>query len=168
MALTDEQKTTLKADILAHTDPVVVQALSDGANGVIADWYNLDAVADFWIFRRNVTAKEVSDAINLKNMVDITAADSDRVVKIFQLRSFDGGEFHGDVASDRTAFDDAFSAAAGDESQQAIAALWQRLATNAEKLYSLSTDTGATSATADTTAFQGSLSHVDIQQALAS
>ena len=120
----------------------------------------------YFIYRRDVSAKEVSDAINLQNIADITTADSDRAVKFFQIRSYDGGQFHGDVASDRTAWSDVFSSAAGDESQQAIAALWSRLSTNAEKLFSLGTGTGADAANADTTPFQGSLTSGDIGAAL--
>lgn len=166
MALTQAQLQTLKTDILANTDPEVIAALAAGSNNAIADWYNQLASPSYWLYRSGVSAEELSNAINLQNMADITAADSDRVMKLFNLRTFNGGEFHGDVESDRTAWDDVFSAAAGDESQQAIAALWQRTGTYAEQVFSLGTGTGADAANADTTSFQGLLSSNDVIAAL--
>ena len=166
--LTPAQLALLKADILANTNQAVIAGLNNGDSGGIAAWYNLDAAPEFWAFRYNVTAKEVSDAIHLDEVANITSADSDRAVKLFQIRSFDGGQFHGNSASDRAAWDDVFSAAAGDASQQAIAALWQRPATNAEKVFALGTNTGVSAATADTTSFQGSVNVQDISSALAS
>ena len=165
MALTPAQETTFKTHIEANADPVVIQAILDGNHGNIAAWYNLDAVPDYWIFRKTVSAKELSDAINLQNIADITTADSDRVVKFFQIRSFDGGSFNGESMSDRTAWDDVFSAAAGDESQQAIALLWKRISNNFETVFALSTGVGS-NADPDTTVIQGSTSASEVTSAL--
>ena len=164
----------LKADILANTDPTVVQALADGNAGVIAAWYNGDASPAYWVLRCVVGVGEIRQAIDAHNLVDITAADLDRVMALLELRSGSGGEgggelgFSGEVETDRTAWDDAFSSAAGDESQQAIAALWTRVATYAEVVHALSTGTGADAANADTTSWQGTLTFQDVTQALVS
>ena len=166
MALTPAQETTFKTHIEANADATVIAALAAGAHNAIADWYNLNAVPDYWIFRKTVSAKELSDAINLQNIADITTADSDRVVKFFQIRSFDGGAFSGESLSDRTAWDDVFSVAAGDESQQAIALLWQRIANNFETVFALSTGVGS-NADPDTTSLQGSISTNEVSSALA-
>ena len=164
MALTPAQLTTLKANILANTDPAVIQAITDGANNVIADWYNQLASPAYWLYRNMVTPSEIKQAIDINDMVNITDTDRSRVVDIIAIRSEIG--FNGESASDRAAFDDVFSAAAGDNSQQAIAALWKRQGTYAEKVFSLGTDNGNNSANPDTTSFQGTLSFQDVVAAL--
>lgn len=165
MALDASQLAAYKADILANTDPVIVQALSDGANNVITNWYNEDVSPDYWIYRDMVPTENVRDAINANDLVNITTADSDRVIKLLSVRQERG--FSGADADDRAAWDDVFSAAAGDKSQQAIAALWTRTATNIEKLFSLSTGSGVDAANADTTSFQGAVTLQDTRDALA-
>ena len=164
MALTSGQLTTLKADILANTDPAVIQALADGNDGAVAEWYNLDAAPDYWIFRDLVPSDEVRDAIDAQNIADMTSADRDRTVLLLGIRSDRG--FSGANTRDRSAWDDIFSTAAGDESQQAILALWSRAASNTEKVFVLGTNTGATSALADTTSFQGDITFRDVRDAL--
>lgn len=164
MSLTPAQLTTLKADIQGNTDPTVVQALADGNIGGVANWYNQDASPDYWIFRRDVEANEVRDVIDVQDMADITDTDRSRAIDILAIRAETG--FSGENARDRSAFDDVFSAAAGDNSQQAINALWTRLATNGEKVFKLDTGTGATAGAADTTDWQGNLSVSDINNAL--
>ena len=136
---TTEQQAAIKADILANPDLDAFPNTVDGAFGIKAA-YDLVAVPDFFVYQ-DVSAKEVSDAIHLDEIANITSADSDRVIKFFQIRSFDGGQFHGAEQSDRDAWDDVFSAAAGDASQQAIAALWRRLATRLEALFATGTGT---------------------------
>jgi hypothetical protein len=155
----------------AETDPVVVAALAAGNNTGLRDWYSGDAVPAYWIYRKSVPVREVAIAVNLQNMVDITATDKDRALAIFTIRNLSGdeggGAFNGEVASDRSAWDDVFSSAAGDESQQAIAALWTRAATNFEKVFALSTGSGADAANADTTELQDVLTLQDIRDAVA-
>ena len=167
MAMTAAQLTTFKADIQANANQTVIDALAVGDAGVIASWYNLDVSPDYWILRDDVPSQEIANAINLQNMADITTADSGRAVQFFQIRAVNGGGFHGSNASDRTAWDDVFSSAAGDESQQAIAALWQRTATNVERVFAAGaggagTSDGSSSANADITTFQGSVSSADV------
>lgn len=166
MSLTAAQLTTLKADILANTDPAVTTALANGDSGAVATWYNLEASPAYHIYKQLVSSDEIRDVIDAVNIVNITAADLDRVQALLEIRADRG--FSGANARDRLAWDDVFSSATGDESQQAIAALWTRLATNAEKVFALSTGNGASAATADTTSFQGSLSFQDINAALQS
>lgn len=164
MALTPTQLTALKADILANTNPVVVQALSDGNAGNIAAWYNLASVPDYWIFRDFVPSDEIRDAIDAQDIADITTADRGRALDLLTIRQDRG--FSGENVRDRSAWDDIFSAQAGDNSQQAIMLLWTRIATNAEKVFALSTGTGSSRATADTVSFRGSVSQIDISAAL--
>ena len=164
MELTPAQLATLKTDIQGNTDPVVVQALSDGNDGRIADWYNITATPSYWIYKSQVASDEIRDVIDAQNMVDIISADRERVMDMLNLRSSKG--FSGENARDRSAWDDVFSAAAGDESQQAIAALWTREGTRGEQVFTLSTGTGADADNADTVSFQGALSYQVIRAAL--
>jgi len=164
MALNASQQVLFKVDILASTDPIIIQGLADGNHGVIAQRYNESVVPDYWIFRELVPSDEIRDAIDAQNIADITSADRGRVVDLLTIRQERG--FSGADARDRSAWDDIFSTAAGDESQQAILVLWTRLATIAERAFALLTDTGVSAATADTTSFQGNLSSLDVTNAL--
>ena len=171
MGLTPSQLTDLKTDIQGNSNQTVIDALAAGDVGAIAGFYNLGASPDYWIFKNEVPASELSQAIDLQDMVDITAADKDRVLAMFEIRTLanpDDAVFHGDDPRTRSAWDDVFSAASGDNSQQAINALWTRVATNAEKVFSLSTGSGANKNNADTTSWQGTLTHQDVSAALMS
>lgn len=162
MSLTPSQLTTLKTDILANTDPAVIQAVTDGANNVIADWYNQEASPAYIVYRPKVSRDEMAQAIELDDVANITDADSARLVRFFDLRP-DG--FYGELASERAGFDDVLSSAAGDDSQQAVAALWKRSATYGEK--ALANGTGAGSdADPDTMGFEGAVSANDVRDAL--
>lgn len=166
MSLTTAQLQALKTDIEANTEPTVINALAAGDAGAIANWYNLAASPDYYLFKETVSSDEIRDLIDAQNIADITDADRGRCVDLLAIRADRG--FSGANARDRSAWDDIFSAATGDESQQAIAAYWTRLATNAEKVFSLATGSGANAANADTTSWQGSLRHQDVSAALQS
>lgn len=163
-----------KTDIEGNTDQAVIDALAAGDSGAIAAWYNQDASPAHWVFRCLVSVGEIRQAIDAHNLVDITSADLDRVMALLELRGGSGAQggneigFSGEVETDRTAWDDAFSAAAGDESQQAIALLWTRVATYAEQVHALGTGTGADAANADTSSWQGTVTFSDVNKALES
>ena len=72
MILTTEQLTTLKASIVANADPAVVQALADGNNGAIADWYNQEADPAFYLFVSSVTIDEVRRSLDWAEIADDT------------------------------------------------------------------------------------------------
>ena len=163
MALTPAQKTTLKTDV--ESNPDVASDLANGDYGAIAAYYNANASPDYHIYRGSVSSNEVRDVIDAQNIADITDADRGRCVDLLAIRADIG--FSGANARDRSAWNDIFSAANGDESQQAIAALWTRLATRGEKLFTLSTGSGADAANADTVSFEGSLSPSVIADAVA-
>jgi len=164
MALNAAQQVLLKADILASTDPIIIQGLADGNHGAIAKRYNENIVPDYWIFRNLVPSNEIRDAIDAQDIADITSSDRGRAVDLLTIREERG--FSGANARDRSAWDDIFSVASGDNSQQAILVLWTRIATITEKVFALLTDTGVTSVTADTTSFQGKLSLRDVTNSL--
>jgi hypothetical protein len=142
MTLTPAQLTTFKADIEANTDPVIVQALLDGAVGVIASWYNEGST--FWVWRPDVSAAEIGSAVNLKDLGNIISANSERITTAFTLVNSNGGQFHGDRTDHRAFFADMFSGANGATTRPIIRDAWQRLATEIEKLFATGTGTQAT------------------------
>ncbi len=164
MSLTPSQLTTWKADI--ETNPDVAADLAAGNLRAISDYYNGDASPDYWIYRSSVPADEVRLSIDAQDIADITEADRGRCVDLLALRADVG--FSGGDARDRSAWDDIFSAANGDNSQQAIALLWARLASRVEKLLATGANTGASRALADTAGFEGTVSPSAVRLALES
>ena len=162
MTLTPAQQTALKADILGNANQTVIDALALGAHNQLAAWYNGQAVADFWIFRQLVPMEEVQRAIELDDVVNMTTGDNEKLKTIFAIRQ--GGVFAVKL-SDRDGFNDVFSAAAGDDSQQALIALWKRLATEAEKLFSGGAGVGTNGDPADGV-FEGNISSGEVTAAL--
>lgn len=162
MSLSAEQNTALKNDINANTDAGIIQALLDGNMGVIATFYNTQASPDYYIFQSNITPEEMGVVIELDDLADMTTGDVQKLTAFFLVRP---GGFNGENASDRAGFNDVFSTTAGDDSQQAVAALWQRLATYAEELFATGTGSLGSPATAG---FTGFLTAAEINVALQS
>ena len=158
--LDDAQLVVLRADFDVETQPGGDLENVGGDNTGITNYYNTPG--NVWVFRSKVTTGELSNSIDLQDIVDITSADSDRVLKMFTIRASNGGSFDGRDLRTRSAWNDVFSAAAGDKSQQAIALLWQQIATNCEDLFLLSTGPGIES-DPDTTSFEGSIDIDDVR-----
>lgn len=77
--LTPEQLATLKAAILAETDPTFVAARTEGNNATMAAFYAADANPAFYVWRSVVNTDDVFDAISWASLtpVDIpNVADS--------------------------------------------------------------------------------------------
>ena len=162
MTLTTAQKTTLKADILANANQTVIDALAAGAHNAIAAWYNQLASPDFYVFRTLVPLAEVSAVIELDDVASMTAGDNEKLKTIFAIRQ--SGVFASKL-TDRAGFDDIFSAAAGDDSQQALAALWKRKATETEKLFASGAGVGTIGDPADAV-FEGNVFSGEITSSL--
>ena len=161
--LTDAQLATFKSDIESNTDTVVVAALAAGANNAIADWYSLVASPDYWVFKNVVPISEVSSVIELDDVANMTSGDNEKLKTFYAIRS-ESGVF-ASKQTDRDGFNDIFSSAAGDDSQQALVALWKRLANNLEELFA----TGAgTNANPSTMATDGNATLQNVRDALAS
>lgn len=65
MSLTPAQLTTLKAAILAETDPAFVALREAGAHGAMIDFYNAPAVPAETAWRSTVTAQELDEGSNI-------------------------------------------------------------------------------------------------------
>ncbi len=164
MALTDAQLVTYKSHIDANTDPTVVQAVADGANNVITTYYDDESDPEYWIFRREVPMEEVRDAIDAMDIVTMQTADRDRMLALLEVRAERG--FSGESGNDILAWDDVFSSPLVDTSQQAIAALWTRVARNIETVFAQGTGTGADADNADVTTYQGGVTIEDTRKAM--
>jgi len=160
--MTTAQLATFKADIQANANQTVIDALAAGAHNTIAGWYNAQASPDFYIFRSLVPIDEVSAAIELDDVANMTTGDNEKLKTIYSIRQ--GGVFASKL-SDRTGFDDIFSAAAGDDSQQALIALWKRLANNVEKLFAAGAGVGTVGDPADAV-LEGNVSSGEVTAAL--
>lgn len=166
MTLTAAQLTALKTDIQGNSDQTIINALAAGDNGAIATWYNQVASPDYHVYEPTVSSDSIRDAINANDIANITDADRGRAVDLLAIRADRG--FNGADADDRAAWDDIFSTVAGDKSQQAILALWTRLANRVEKVLSTNTGTGADVANADTLDFAGTITYQEVGAALTS
>lgn len=158
-ALTDAQKATLKTDILANTDPVVVQARIDGANGVIASWYSGDASPDYWVWQSIRSLDQVGLSLDGVDIGNITSANAERVGVFFT--AVPGGVVPS-RADHRAFFDDVFSGAVGATTRANLDALWRRLANRLEKLFATGPGTG-TNADPATLVVEGSATAANVQ-----
>jgi len=160
--LTDAQLATFKADIEGNTNQTVIDALAAGANNAIADWYSGDASPDYWVYKNLVPIEEVSEVVELDDVANMTTGDNDKLKTFYQIRQ--GGVF-AYKASDRDGFDDIFSAAAGNDTQQALIALWKRLSNELEKVFA--TGGAGTNGDPATMGVDGSCSLQNVRDALA-
>ena len=154
--MTPAQLATLKAAILAD-------GTLTGASAVtIAGVFNALAAPAFTVWKTSVSTGNVGKAFVATSIAGMTSANNDRLVS-FALWNPDG--VNPSRADQRTFFDDVFSVASGAPTRTALAALWRRFATRAEKLFA--TGTGSDAAPA-TLAFEGSISADDVREALES
>lgn len=80
--LTTEQSATLKATILAETDPAFVAARAAGATGVMAEYFRTPATPAFYVWKSSVETESIFEAIDWAKLtvVDLaSAADSQQV-----------------------------------------------------------------------------------------
>ena len=160
MALTPAQLPVLKAAILAETDPTFVQARTDGAVGIMADFYN--AASTFVVRRSMVMSSQIGPALNYVAVSNLTTINRDRATTFLLLNpaSFSPTS---DIES---YWDTTFTGALGGEGANTRAALqnlWRRFATRGERLFT--TGTGTTLAPG-ALVYEGSISIDDVVQAI--
>ena len=134
MPLSAEQLVVFRDDILTNTDPVVVTALANNDTAGIADWYNGDTSPGYYIYRGLIPPEEMAIAIELADVANMVSADVERLVAFFTIRP---GGFFSEKDSERAGFDDVLSAAAANQSQQEVEAIWRRWANNLEEIYAV-------------------------------
>jgi hypothetical protein len=158
MALTPQQLTTLKNDIVA--DPVL-NAQPNNSDGAfdIAVAYNLNASPNFTVWKTNVLINDVGKKFNGAELAGLTTANQTRLQTIAMYLA---GGVNPSLIDNRQFFDDIFSGAGGATTRANLLALWKRLATRAEKLYA--TGTGSDPSPATMT-FEGPISFQDVLNA---
>ena len=156
MPLTSQQLATLKADILANP-PLSSQPNSGDGNRAIADYYNTATSHIVW--RSSVSVDAMLDVF-VWTEIDALAAGKARIWQwMSQL-----GVLRPSKPAIRQGLSDAFSAGAPN-TLTAITVLFKRAATAAEKLFATGTGTNISPATM---AFEGLITHDDVEQARAS
>lgn len=143
MPLTTAQTVTLKAAILAETDPTFVALRTAGATGAMADWFN--QASTFTVWRTSVPISEIGDAVIATELVGLTALNLQRLQAL--TGDLAAGSINASIADRRSGFDQVFSGAGGAGTRAALLVLWKRLALRIEKLYATGTGTNATPGT---------------------
>lgn len=82
MALTPAQLATLKAAILAETDPAFVAARTNGQTSLMAAFYNGEASPAFYVWRKVYTPDMIADAIDagITQLDALTASKRDSLL----------------------------------------------------------------------------------------
>ena len=158
MALTLAQRATLKAHILANTDPAVVQALANGDAGAIATEYNKNASPAFTVWRTSITREEIRQNTVWTELIGRSQGERDTYRIITEDESVNPSQ-----ANIRQAFTDIFSGPSGATSRTQLAAASKRLASLVEKIFA--TGTGS-DASPGTLVYQGPITYQEIGAAL--
>jgi hypothetical protein len=161
--LTNAQLLTLKAAILAETDPTFVGYRNANDKVSMANlWFNADSSPAFIVTRSLVNTTEVGKAVNYIAVEAMTDANRARITTFYAMNpvSF---QPRADV---QTYWNNTFSGALGGEGQatrDALLALWKRTARRIERLYA--TGTGTT-LSPGTLVFEGTIDGGHIGEAL--
>lgn len=156
--LTTAQLQALKAAIQA--DPALSsQPMTSAGALFIADTFNAQASPAFTVWKTSVTNEAIGDAMNGTEIAGLSSLGMQRLQV---LAAYSGGTQNPSRADRRAAFDAVFSGAGGNITRPALAALWRRLATRAEKLFATGTGSDASPATL---VFEGTLSSETVQAA---
>lgn len=186
---TSAQLATLKAAILANTDPTFVGYRTAGATGAMANWYNLTASPAAPAWRTDALITDILDGINWtlytpQDTPDNTATFTNRALVIqtkqMNLQSMVQGRISLDAskANTRSGLRDATVAvpagvvganvSPGGASGATVLAACVRNATYAEALFFTATNVTTGTTSASQFGWQGSVTDADIVAALGS
>lgn len=186
MALTQVQLPTLRAHVLASTDPAVVAARTDGATQVLADLYNLPSSPELptssgvWVWRTAVRKNEYTqdtsrdlttfDWASTGGYIARSQGERDAWRELFNGGGRGDGAVNPSLANVRAAFTNIFSGtgAGAVANRNHLASMSKRRPTLAESLY-IDTTGGNTGsyATPALLTFEGNVSDSDMQAVLA-
>lgn len=142
MHLTDPQRATLKAAILA--DPVAAPLFNDGNLGGLADYFNAPASPAFIVWRSDVSASAIGNAWVGTDIDGMSSLNMQRLQLL--LASSPAGTFDMTRADRRAGFENPFGTNANNASRVAMRASWKRSATRFEKLFAVGTGSDASPA----------------------
>lgn len=137
MALTDAQKATLKAAILA--DSGAAPLYTNGDLTGLADYLNAPASPAFIVWRTDVPTKDIKKAINWSEYIGRSVGERGA----FELIISNGIVNAADL-NVRTGFTDIFSGPSGANTRAALTAIAKRTATRAERVLATGTGSDAT------------------------
>lgn len=155
MPLTAAQLVTLKNDMGANTNTIKVAGVDTQIKNItaqafpnrqdiapdIAAWYNLNASPSFWVWNTITSLADTGMAIKMSDIGNLTTANSTRLQVSFSIRP---NGFNPANQDDRSLFGSLFSVAGAAGTRAALIALWQRLASNLEKLFATGTGSQVT------------------------
>ncbi len=159
MPLDSAQLTTFKSDLDANTDTVIVQALIDGTNNVIAAWYNDNVSPDFFVWRTEITTAEVKSVVDWSEYIG--RSDGERGAFILLIED---GIVDASRVNVRSGFTDIFSGPQGAVTRTALIALAKRLANRIEAVL-ISSGSGSVP-DPGTMGFEGGITRLDVAAAL--
>jgi hypothetical protein len=136
MNLTDAQKATLKAHILASVNADVIAARTIRNDVELARQYNLNS--SFIVYKTNVPINTISSSMDYNDVGNMTTADSGRLNGFPVWNTAGADPRRADV---RAFFADVFSSFP--TTLAALAALWKRPATVAESAFATGTGSDA-------------------------
>lgn len=161
MALTPQQLTTLKAAILAETDPAFVQYRTDGNNGAMTQWFNEQASPAFTVWRTALTRRQATAEGFDWTQVDNLTTGAARIWDWL----FDGGTMNPADAGVRAGIAEAWKGTAAKLAVQTfVLGKCKRSATRIEKLLASGAGSDASPATMT---HEGALSIDDVRNAVA-
>lgn len=182
--LNTTQLQTLKAAILAETDPVLVAARTGGATAAMAEWYNLNSSVFVW--KTNAKTTDILDSITWSSFTSNDAADgtviyTNRLLSVqtkqMNLQNMLIGRETVDTSkvNIRAGLRDAVialptgalgaSVSAGGASGSTVLNACTRLANNVEKLFA-TVDSATGTVTAKLLTYEGRVSDRDILTAI--
>ena len=140
MPLTTQQIQTLKAAILAETDPTFVEYRANGQTPLMAQWLNSEASPAYYVKRTSLSRHDIltgtsdeSTTFTWAGGAYITRSQGER--DAFREMFNSTGTVNPSLPSIVAAFNDIFSGAGGVGNRAHIAAMSRRPATRFEKLY---------------------------------
>lgn len=166
--MTPQQLQTLKAAILAETDPAFVELRSSGATGAMAEFYNQPASPAFYVGKTSLSRHDILTAtsddgttFSWAGGAYITRSQGER--DAFREMFNSTGTVNPSLASIVAAFNDIFSGAGGAGNRTHITAMSRRAASRVEKLFATGVGSKASPAVA---VYSGTLQDTDVVQAI--
>lgn len=139
--LTDAQKATLAADILANR-----ASIANGDTAGATDFYNADASPDYWVWKNLLTEHQITDETSVDGTVwswtlYINRSQGERDAWV---RMFNGTySINPSIPQVRSAIADIFSGATGAAQRTHLLAMGRRKASRIEKLFAAGNGTTA-------------------------
>jgi hypothetical protein len=158
--LSNVQLLTLKAAILAETDPTFVAFRNANDKHSMGLWFSENTAPAFIVWKSSVSLTAIGDKINGNELEGLASLPMTRLQTI---ALFSPGGVNPSLADRRAFFDGVFSGAGGTNTRASLLALWKRTARRIEKLYATGTGSDASPATL---VYEGTLDSSHVNDAL--